>query len=328
MKPFKSFLANRLEEFLTYRHDLGLKESCARASLRRFDRYLVARDAGWQDLSPQFFLDFQRSIPGEGRIVNSFLSITNGFFKFMVRREYLTENPLQDIPSKPENRYVPFILSPENVDRLLHSIKAEIRQIEERFFLDYSVYTTISLIARCGLRISEPLNLSVSSYRPQEKTIYIEKTKFHKDRLIPVPLNMAMDLENYLNLRSSASGDRNCNDREFLFPGTVPGKPLTSRSIYPVFQRALIQIGQDQPRRILGTTTFGAPRIHSLRHSFAVSTLNNIRKRGGDPQEGLPVLSSYMGHRKYSYTSLYLRMLDAEQHNNLVDFTLSHREEL
>ena len=323
MKPFESFLADRFEEFLEYRHDLGLKERSARASLRRFDRYLVTRDTGLQDLSPSFFLDFQRSIPGEGRIVNSFLSITNAFFKFMVRRQYLAENPLQDIPSKPENRYVPFILSPENVDRLLDVIKAGIRQTEKSFFSDYSVYTAITLIARCGLRISEPLNLSVSSYRPQEKTIYIEKTKFHKDRLIPLPLKMATDLENYLNLRS-----RYISDRMFLFPGTLPGKPLTAHSIYPVFRQVLIQIGQDQPRRVLGTTTFGAPRIHSLRHSFAVNTLNNIKKRGGDPQKGLPVLSAYMGHRKYSYTSLYLRMIDAEQHNNLVDFTVSHREEL
>ncbi len=323
MKPFESFLADRFEEFLEYRHDLGLKKSSARASLRRFDRYLVERNAGWQDLNPHFFLELQRSIPGEGRIVNSILSIINGFFKFMVRRQYLTENPLQDIPSKPENRYVPFILSPENVDRLLDVIKAGIRQTEKMFFSDYSVYTTISLIARCGLRISEPLNLSVSSYRSQEKTVYIEKTKFHKDRLIPLPLEMATDLENYLNLRN-----RYISNQKFLFSGTLPEKPLASRFLYPVFRRALIQIGQNQPRRILGTTTFGAPRIHSLRHSFAVNTLNNIKERGDDPQKGLPVLSAYMGHRKYSYTSLYLRMIDAKQHNNLVDFTLSHREEL
>ncbi len=323
MKAFESFLANRLEEFLEYREGLGLKKRSARTLLRRFDGYLVMRNAGWQDLIPRFFLDFQQSIPGDGRVVNSFLSIINTFFKFMVRREYLAENPLQDIPSKPENRYVPFILSSENVDRLLAAIKSGIRQTEKSFFFDYSIYTAVSLIARCGLRISEPLKLSVSSYRPQEKTIYIEKTKFHKDRLIPLPLQMATDLENYLNLRSCYT-----NSGNFLFLGTSLEKPLTSHCIYPVFRRALIQIEQDHPRRILGTTTFGAPRIHSLRHSFAVNMLNNIKKRGGAPQQGLPVLSAYMGHRKYSYTSLYLRMIDAEQHNNLIDFTLSHREEL
>jgi len=323
MKPFESLLSEKFEAFIEYRYDLGLKEKSIRTLLKRFDKYLVAQDAGWHDLTPLFFLEFQRSIPSEGRTVNSIMSIVNGFFKFMVRRGYLSENPLQDIPSKPENRYVPFILSPEDVDRLLDVIEAGIRQTEKNFFSDYSLYTIISLIARCGLRISEPLNLSVASYRIQEKTIYIEKTKFHKDRLIPLPFGMARDLENYLNIRNGY-----ISNQKFLFPGTLPEKPLTSRFIYPVFLQALIQIGQNKPRRILGTTTFGAPRIHSLRHSFAVNTLNNIKNRGADPQKGLPILSAYMGHRKYSYTSLYLRMLDAAQYNNLVDFTISHRDEL
>lgn len=323
MKVFESFLADRFEEFLLYRRGLGLKERNTRTSLYRFDQYLVSRSAELRDITPQCILEFQSSIPGQGRIVNTFLSVTNSFFKFMVRRQYLEDNPARDIPSTPENRYVPFILSPDNVDRLFEVIKERIRKTEKRFFLDYTVYTTILLIARCGLRISEPLRLSVSSYRPQEKTIYIEKTKFYKDRLIPLPLDMAMDLANYLNLRKRYVGDS-----EYMFPGTLLGKPLTPHSIYPVFRWALTQIGQNHPKRIIGTTTFGAPRIHSLRHSFAVNTLNSIKKQGGNPQKSLPVLSAYMGHRKYSYTSLYLKMLDANQHNNLVDFTLSHREEL
>lgn len=323
MKQFKSFLAGRFEEFLEYRQGLGLKKGSARTMLKRFDRYLITQNTEWQDLTPRFFLAFQWSIPGDGRAVNNCLSMVNGFCKFMVRCEHFAENPLQDIPSRPENRYVPFILSPENVNRLLNVIETGIRQTEKHFFFDYSIYTAISLIASCGLRISEPLHLSVSSYRPQEKTIYIEKTKFHKDRLIPLPFKMALDLENYLNIRSHY-----IHDRTFLLPGRLPEKPLRLNSIYPVFRQAIMQIGQWQPRQVLGTTTFGAPRIHSLRHSFAVNTLNNIKKQGGDPQKGLPVLSAYMGHRKYNYTSLYLRMIDAKQHNNLVDFTLSHREEL
>lgn len=79
---------------------------------------------------------------------------------------------------------------------------------------------------------------------------------------------------------------------------------------------------------MLGTTTFGPPRVHSLRHSFAVTTLNNIKNRGDDPQKGLPVLAAYMGHRIYTYTAQYLKMLDASQRNNLIDFTLSNQRNL
>ena len=63
------------------------------------------------------------------------------------------------------------------------------------------------LLARCGLRISEPLRLKLNDYRFDEKTIYIEKTKFKKDRLIPLPQSVAIELENYLAARRCLPGN-------------------------------------------------------------------------------------------------------------------------
>lgn len=324
MKPFESFLSDKLEEFLAYRQGLGLKNRSVKSYLRRFDRHIIEVNADWDDFTPMFFLDYQGRIPGEGRSVNIFFSAVHGFFQFLARQEDLAENPLRDIPPKSENRFIPFIFAPEEVERLLRAVREKIRKTEDKFFRDYTVYTAILLIARCGLRISEPLRLRLSSYRPRGKTIYIEKTKFYKDRLIPVPLGLARDIDNYLITRRGFIKDNN----PYLFPGIIQGRGLTTNYIYPTFQQAIKHIGQDLQKQVIGTTTFGAPRVHSLRHSFAVNTLNNIKQRGMDPQKGLPVLSAYMGHRKYSYTSLYLKMLNAKQRNNLVDFTVSHREEL
>lgn len=323
MKPFESFMANQLEEFLTYRKTLGLKNRSIRSYLRCFDRYLIKTNSYWDDLTPMFFLDYQRDIPGEGRTVNSFFQAVYNFFQFLIRLEKLDANPLQDIPSKPVNRFIPFIFSPTEVEQLLRAIQIRIRKTEKRFFRDYTIYTAISLIARCGLRISEPLSLQLSSYEVREKTIYIERTKFYKDRLIPVTTGMARELDTYLLTRKRFIKENN----RFLFPGTNPGKGLGKSSIYPTFKRAVHDIGLSQSKKMVGTTTFGAPRVHSLRHSFAVTTLNNIKERGNDPQKGLPVLAAYMGHRMYRYTAEYLKMLDAKQRNNLVDFTLSSRGE-
>ncbi|EKD38293.1 MAG: Integrase family protein, partial [uncultured bacterium] len=81
-------------------------------------------------------------------------------------------------------------------------------------------------------------------------------------------------------------------------------------------------------RRIIAGLTFGAPTPHCLRHSFAVNTLGRIKERGESPQRALPVLSSYLGHRKYRYTAVYLKVIDAEQRQGLVDFAIAHQEEL
>jgi site-specific recombinase XerD len=317
MKPFESLLADKLEGFLSYRQSLGLKNRSVRSHLRRFDRYIMETNSGWDSFTPMFFLDYQGSIPGEGRTVNMIFSAVNGFFKFLVRREYVGENPLRDIPPRQENRYIPFIFAPKEVEQLLLVVHQKMRKTEDCFFHDYTIYMIMLLIARCGLRISEPLGLGLSSYRTGEKTIFIEKTKFYKDRLIPLPLRTARDMDNYLLLRH-----RFCKGSQYMFPG------IRKKRMYSVFHQAVKDIGKNQQKQIIGTTTFGAPTVHSLRHSFAVNTLNGIKQRGMDPQRGLPVLSAYMGHRKYSYTALYLKMLDAKNRNNLVDFTVSHQEDL
>lgn len=324
MKHFESFLAEVLEKFILYRENIGLKSNKLRYSLRHFDRYVVEKKARWNDLTPMFFLDFQSRIPGEKKTVNIIFSALNIFFEFLVRQEYLAENPLQDIPSKPENRFIPFIFAPEEVEHLLLVMQKRIRKAEDWFFRDYTVYTAFLLLTRCGLRISEPLRLSMSSYRPKEGTIYIENTKFHKDRLIPIPQVVAKEINNFLILRQRFGDESN----RYLFPGKIKGRGLTVNYMYPVFHQAVKEIGKARKKHVIGTTTFGAPTVHSMRHSFAVNTLKSIKLRGDNPQKALPVLSAYMGHRKYRYTSLYLKVLDAEQRNNLVDFTISHQEDL
>ncbi len=321
MKPFKSFLAPELEKFISWRGNLGLKTVNSRSYLRYFDRYVLETKAGWNDFTPGFFLQLQSNVPGQNRSVNLHISAVYGFFKYLVRKELVPENPLQDIPPRPENRFIPFIFSQQEVDRLLLKAEQWIRKqgnknkCKKYFFRDYTVVTAFTLLARCGLRISEPLALAADAFRPDDGTIYIHKTKFYKDRLLPLPSAMAADMQNYLAVR-------NCFLREenpYLFPG-IPGKGLTPGYIYPLFYQVVRDIGISREKKIIGTTTFGAPTVHSLRHSFAVNTL----KQADNPQNALPVLSAYMGHRKYAYTAVYLKMIDADQRNNLVDFSRIH----
>ncbi len=324
MKSFESFLADKLEEFISYRHDLGLKNRSLRSHLRYLDNHVIKKRASWDDLTPLFFLDFQNQIKGTGRTVNAIISAARGFFQFLIRRDHVAQNPLRDIPSRPENCFIPFIFSLEDVDLLLRVMQENIRKTERNFFRDYTVYMAVLLIARCGLRISEPLSLLLSSYRPEEQTIYIEKTKFYKDRLLPLPQSTAAEILNYIALRNHFGRENN----PYLLPGVTKDRGMTTDYVYRDFHMAVKKAGLATSKRVIGNTTFGNPTPHSLRHSFAVNTLKSIKERGESPQKALPVLSAYMGHRKYSYTAVYLKVLDARQRGNLVDFNISHQEEL
>lgn len=318
MKPFESFLAPQLNAYLAYRQSLGYAAMPCRAHLLVFDRYLQDKEADWNAFQPAFFLEMRAELDIEPRTINTVLSAVRGLFHFLVRRDYLTHNPLSDIPPLKENTIVPFVFSPKQVDQLLAVICKRIRKTKGRFFTDFALYLAVLLLARCGMRISEPIGLLSHHYRPGDATIYIEKTKFRKDRLIPIPKEVITQIENYLSVRQAL---RPHDDNPYLLAGRRE-KPLTDPQLRRLFHITLKEMGLHQPRRVIGNVNFSQPTPHSLRHSFAVNTLIKIKKRGESAQKALPVLAAYMGHSDYKHTSVYLRVADALSRENLVDFVL------
>lgn len=296
-----------------------------RSYLHKLDRYFKETNAGWESLDPGYFLEMRANLNLESRSVNRVISTTRAFFQFLIRREYMSENPLKDITLLKGNSIIPFIFSQEQIDRLLEAVCKGLRKSKGSYFLkDLGLYMAILLMARCGLRISEPLRLLKKHYRCDEQTIYIEKTKFKKERLIPVPNITIPEIENYLSVRQSLLPR---DDNQYLLAGSRQ-KPPTDDKVRAMFHQGLKDIGLDHPRKVIGDMNFSKPTPHSLRHSFAVNTLIRIKERGKSTQHALPVLAAYMGHRKYKDTTLYLKFLDAQQRQDLFDFAISHQEEI
>ena len=316
MKKFESFLAPQLEAFIAYRKSLGYATKRTKYSLLTFDKYLKKQKTTSKGLSTAFFLKMRTDLEMEPTSVNQVLYNTCYFFRFLVRNSIYTTNPLEDLPPVPEYTFVPFIFSPEQIDQLLDSLDGRIRQHERYFLKDFAEYLAIAMLAGCGMRICEPLRLLEKHYRRDEKTLYIEKTKFKKDRLIPVPKALAQQIENYLSARNVLIEK---NQNPFLLIGGARNG-LSDNRVRFVFHQTVKDIGLEQPRRVVANTIFARPTPHSLRHSFAVNTLKRVKNRGISPQNALPVLAVYMGHKKYKHTIKYLKMLDAEQRNSLNDF--------
>lgn len=317
MKPFESFLNSELENFIAYRTGLGYKDHLFRSRLVIFDKYVKKQADPSSIWNPDFYLAFRKELGDEPSTVNIALSAVRCFFEYLKRKDHLLNNPLKDVPNLQRRPFVPFVFSPEQVDMLLDVMCGRIRRHTQRAFLkDFSEYLVILLLARCGLRINEPLRLKMADYRPDEKTIYIEKTKFSKDRLIPIPGSVAGKIDNYLSCRAALI-EHDINP--YLFIGGLQ-KRLGDQRIRVVFHSAVQQIGIDSPRKVIGDTTFGKPTPHSLRHSFAIYTLKSAIARKQSPQNVLPVLAAYMGHVKYQYTMEYLRVVDAESRTRLLNF--------
>jgi integrase/recombinase XerD len=321
MSRFESFLAQQFEAYMTYRGQLGYDTDNLRWALKTVDRYLITQNARPRDLTPAFFLTLQANLHTQNKSINRVLSTTRKFFDYLLRKDCCQENPLKDIPPLPEEHFIPFIFSPAQIDELLEAVCRRLRKNSKHFVKDLGCYLAILLLARCGTRIYEPLRLKRHHFRTDDQTLYIEKTKFKKDRLIPIPKAVAAEITNYLAVRRTLW----CADTNVYLLAASKQKSFYDQFIRSRFHQAVSDIGLKCPRQTIGNTNIGAPTPHSLRHSFATNTLKRIKEKGKSAQHALPVLAAYLGHSEYKHTTKYLKLLDAQHRHQLVNFISTQR---
>ncbi|MBK9429991.1 MAG: tyrosine-type recombinase/integrase [Elusimicrobia bacterium] len=128
-------------------------------------------------------------------------------------------------------------------------------------FTGFLIGAFIHLVYACGLRLSEALNITLKDLDFHENTISLWKTKFHKERLIPLSHDSAERLRYFL-LRRSHRFPTQCGPDDFLF--CHKNGKFSSCGMFYLFRGLL---------RETGLAKSHGPRIHDLRHSFAVHRL-------------------------------------------------------
>ena len=150
-------------------------------------------------------------------------------------------------------------------------------------------------IYACGLRASEARLLRAGDVDTGAGVLQLRDAKGGKDRQVPVSAPLRERLADYhAHLLGRPGGD-------WFFPGTS-GQPLTPGNIDKNFRRFLWQARIPHGGRGHG------PRVHDLRHAFAVNNLRSWFARGEDVGALLPVLQAYMGHSSIADTAYYLRL--------------------
>jgi integrase len=148
----------------------------------------------------------------------------------------------------------------------------------------------------CGLRASEARLLRPADVDVVAGVLQVRDAKGGKDRQMPVSGAVRERLAGYQVRVSGRPG------WEWFFPGSSPGQPLTLGNVYKNFRRFLWQarISHGGPGR--------GPRVHDLRHTFAVNNLRSWFASGEDAATLLPALQAYMGHSSIGDTAYYLRL--------------------
>ena len=149
----------------------------------------------------------------------------------------------------------------------------------------------------CGLRCSEARLLRVADVDIDAGVLQIRDAKGGKDRQVPVSGALRARLAGYHTQLAGQPGRR-----EWFFPGSRSGQPLTLGNVYHNFRRFLWQARISHGGRGHG------PRVHDLRHTFAVNNLRSWFAQGRDVGALLPVLQAYMGHSSLADTGYYLHL--------------------
>lgn len=201
---------------------------------------------------------------------------------------------------RPHPHQAPIIVAPEQINRMLVAADA-VRPTPDSSLRPQALRLATVLLYTAGLRRGELLRLQIGDMNPRDAVLRIRQSKFHKSRWVPLSRDAGAELRRYLVQRHRRWGTAQPGD-PLLCHGTRRCAGYTgtglSRGLHELMDAAGVR-GWDGR----------CPRIHDMRHSFAIQCLLRWYREGADVQSQLPKLAMYMGHVSIASTVYYLRWI-------------------
>jgi len=248
-------LAEHLDDYLRLRRGLGFQLGRHGEVLPRFVAYLEASRA--TTVTVELAVAWARLPEGIKPITVDFrLSAVRGFARYLHAIDPAHEIPPAGLLAVPRRRPAPYIYTPDQIDEVLcatRRLNPPLRAVTYR--------TLLGLLAATGMRLGEAFALTRSDVDLVDGLVTVRHAKFDRMRLVPLHPSVTAALRAYATARDRLCRSANC-DRFFV---SVTGRPLRRGEADRMFREITALIG-------LRTDTIH-PRIHDLRHSFAVRTL-------------------------------------------------------
>lgn len=283
-------LCDALEEYLAVRRALGFKLRNAGGLLKGFVTYAEREGASsiTTDLAMRWAMEQKKCEPAQWA---NRLGLVRRFARYVSALDAGTEIPPLGLLPHRFHRKPPYLYTDEEIARLIAAAK----KLRSRQGLRAATYATLfGLLAVTGMRMSEPLALDRDDVDLTRGILIVRRTKFGKSRLIPVHASTREALRRYRAIR-----DRICPRAPSFFV-SERGKRLTSERVWWTFVQLSHQIG------LRGPADRHGPRLHDLRHRFAVQTLLGWYRSGLNVEQHLPELSAYLGHAHVTDTYWYI----------------------
>jgi len=238
-------------------------------------------------LGPEQIQAYQLYLTNERKLAPGSLCTIAAALRFLYHVTLKRDWARDDIPIPKKPLKLPVILSPEEVEHFLECIGS----------LKHRTLLTVAYAA--GLRVSEATHLKVTDIDSQRMVIRVEQGKSQKDRYVMLSPRLLEELRSYW---------KRARPTAWLFPGDIPGRPIT---------RDAVEQACDKARRVSGIDKPITP--HSMRHAFATHLLES----GTDVRR----IQLLLGHRSLTTTSHYLKVATSSVCATVSPFDLLPRPE-
>jgi len=286
MTPLRQALA----DYLAMRRALGYRLARAEKLLAQFLAFV--EDRGEEHLSIEAALAWATAPAGaDPSWMSRRLSDVRRFAIHLCGIDPATEVPPTDILPGRTRRATPYLYSAEEIAALMTAtatLRGSHRQATYR--------TLIGLLAVTGMRVGEVIGLDSDDFDALGGVLTIRCGKFGKSRELPLHRTTVAALEDYLD-RADRPHQASTVPALRLSPA---GTRLLYVNVQNTFQRLVRHCG------IAPRSTACRPRLHDLRHGFAINTILDAYRDGDDPGARLAILSTYLGHVNPIHTYWYL----------------------
>jgi integrase/recombinase XerD len=284
-----SALSEALRDYLGLRRALGHKLAEHERQLTRFVARLDAAGAGFVTMAGTLAFVLDPDLDPASTTPAKRLMAVRGFARYLSAIDPRTEVPPAGLVSRRPSRRVPYLFSDQDVAAVVRAARASTPSA----FRAETLACLIVLLAVTGMRVGEALRLDCGDLDWDQAVIKVRDTKFGKGRDVAVSASTAGALAAYRRRRDSRQP---ATTRLFV---SLAGTPVIYSNFAHTFRQAVRAAG-------VGASGPARPRVHDLRHSFAVRTLVGWYRAGLDVEALLPRLSTYLGHREPRFTYRYL----------------------
>ena len=277
-------MLNAIETYLALRRATGFAMSNAEYLLKSFAAF--AAEHGQTHVQTQTAIDWAALGPTVAQR-DARLRAVCRFVRHIQVEDVRHELPPANHFGARKRRRLPHIYTADEIGRL---VEAALRLRPKGGLRPHNCATLITLLSATGLRISEALKLTIADVTSDG--LLIRETKFRKTRLVPLHDTAAAGLQRYLVRRGLGSTD----EPVFI---DKRGRPLRYIAIKETFDRLVVKAG-------IRSRSARRPRLHDLRHTFAVRALEGSPSGRSRCGAHMVALATYMGHVNIYATYWYL----------------------